>query len=425
MVIILGAGITGITAGFKSGSAIYETTELAGGICYSYYMRPGDNKCLQKASMDKEVYRFEIGGGHWIFGADRKVLQFIRKFTSVRSYSRRSAVYFSRKKLYVPYPLQNNLRYLDKAIARKALDEIPYKTVGSFSTMKEWLMGNFGPTLCEFFFFPFHNLYTAGLYEQVVPQDEYKSPVDSPKILKGAGQGVIPAGYNAAFVYPEGGFNVLAERIAENCSIHYRKKAVKIDIKHKKVFFADGSAASYSKLISTLPLNKMIEMTGLKISENADPYTSVLVLNIGAVRGKECPDEHWLYISDSKSGFHRVGFYSNVEASFLPKSSQGANDRVSIYVERTYPGGQRPHDREIKSYIDSVIRELQDWGFIKYAEAINPTWIDVAYTWSWPRSQWKERSLKALKAHDVYQAGRYGRWVFQGIADSIREGLKV
>lgn len=41
-----------------------------------------------------------------------------------------------------------------------------------------------------------------------------------------------------------------------------------------------------------------------------------------------------LYNPDAKSGFHRVGFYSNVDCSFQPKSARQANEGVSIYVER-------------------------------------------------------------------------------------------
>jgi len=34
-----------------------------------------------------------------------------------------------------------------------------------------------------------------------------------------------------------------------------------------------------------------------------------------------------------------------------------------------------------------------------------------------------EKALKALQECGIYQVGRYARWVFQGIADSIKEGV--
>ena len=195
------------------------------------------------------------------------------------------------------------------------------------------------------------------------------------------------------------------------------------DVKDKVVYFEDGSSEGYDELISTLPLNRMMEMTGLEVDERPDPATAVLVVNIGAVKGPRCPAEHWLYIPRSRAGFHRVGFYSNVDSAFLPASSQERNDRVSIYVEKAYREGERPNEKELDCLCQQIVQELQDWGWIEEAEVVDPTWIDVAYTWSWPGSKWRQKALKILEDHGIYQVGRYARWVFQGIADSIRDGF--
>jgi protoporphyrinogen oxidase len=421
---VLGAGMTGLAAGFASGLPIFEAADTPGGICSSYYVRPGSEERCMHAPADGEAYRFEIGGGHWIFGGDAAVLRFIRESVPVKTYARRSSVYFREKNSYVPFPLQNHLRFLDAEIAARALAEMA-QPHGSFRTMKKWLAQNFGQTLCDFFFYPFHELYTAGLYDRIAPQDAYKSPVNLSLAIQGALSKASPVGYNVTFVYPDDGLDVLAQRIAQHCDLRYGKRAVQIDLRGKEVLFDDGSSIAYDALISTLPLNKMIEMACISIEAEPDPHTSVLVLNIGAIRGDQCPEDHWLYTPDTTSGFHRVGFYSNVDPSFLPLSARGAKDRVSIYVESAYLGGEKPSDREIARYSKNVVDELQDWGFIRDAEVVDPTWIDVAYTWSWPGSQWKHIALKKLQEHGIYQVGRYGRWVFQGIADSMRDGLVV
>jgi hypothetical protein len=148
-----------------------------------------------------------------------------------------------------------------------------------------------------------------------------------------------------------------------------------------------------------------------------------LVLNIGATKGEHCPDDHWLYVPHSESGFHRVGFYSNVADSFLPASSRAAKDKVSIYIERAYLPGMKPQEDEIETYSKQVVKELKQWGYIVEAEVVHPTWVDVAYTWSWPNSNWTQEAIKTLQEQDIYQIGRYGRWIFQGIADSIRDGF--
>jgi protoporphyrinogen oxidase len=221
------------------------------------------------------------------------------------------------------------------------------------------------------------------------------------------------------------GLNALVHRMAAQCQVVYGKHVARVDTQHKLVSFADGSETRYETLISTLPLNSMMEMTGLKVESQTDPYTSVLVLNIGATRGPRSPDDQWLYIPDAQSGFHRVGFYSNVDVSFLPASSRASNERISIYVERAYLGGIRPTAKEVDIYSQKVVQELQEWGFIEQVEVLDPTWIDVAYTWAWPGSKWTSQALRALEEQSIYQVGRYGRWVFQGIADSIRDGFIV
>lgn len=425
--IILGGGVTGLAAGFVSSLPVYEAAHYPGGICSSYYMRPGSIERIHQQPSDGEAYHFEIGGGHWIFGGDPAIIQFIRRLVGIETYSRKSSVCLPdnhHKHLYVPYPLQNHLRYLDQKTASQALREMS-RQPNSFHTMKEWMHQYFGPMLCELFFDPFHALYTAGLYDRIAPQDGYKSPVNLALAIQGAFSNVPAVGYNVSFVYPTEGLNTFALCMAKQCDIHYGKRAVRIDPKSRVVDFEDGSSLAYDRLVSTLPLSKVMEMSGLSVDCPADPYSSVLVVNIGAKRGPLCPDDHWLYYPTSKSSFHRVGFYSAVDRRFLPASARSKNDGVSIYVERAYPAGNQPSEAKAREYATSVVQELQELGYIAEAEVVDPTWIDVAYTWSWPQSRWKDLALRKLEEHGIFQVGRYGRWIFQGIADSIRDGFIV
>ena len=417
--------MTGLAAGFASNWPVFEAEATAGGICSSYYVRPNSVRRLGAAPEDGEAYRFEIGGGHWIFGGDPVLTRFLRSLTPVKSYPRLSSVFFPERSLYVPYPLQNHLSHLPQEIRVRALTEMLTGLKGNPRTMAESLQQGFGKTLTEIFFGPFHELYTAGLWTRIAPQDGYKTPVDVALAIRGASEQTPAVGYNATFLYPEQGLNTLSLRLTDQCDIHYNKRVARIDARGKGVIFEDGSTIAYSSLISTLPLNKMLTLADLKLEEAADPYTSVLVLNLGATRGPKCPADHWIYLPKTRAGFHRVGFYDNVDPSFLPRSSQGNNDRVSIYVERAYLGGEKPSEKEIQAYADAVVRELQEWEFIKHAEVVDPTWIDVAYTWSWPGSQWRTKALKRLEESDIVMMGRYAKWSFQGIADSIRDGLYV
>ncbi len=403
-----------------SGLPVYEAGKEPGGICNSYYVRPGSSRLLRRPPEDGLAYRFEPGGGHWLFGGDPAVLHLIRSLAPVRSYQRRSAVYFPEERRLVPYPLQNHLGALGNDIAAKALQEIIDPSPRSVSTLADWLNWSFGPTLTDLFFGPFHEMYTAGLWTRVSPQDAYKSPIDLSLVVKGAFEPTPAVGYNTTFLYPVDGLDGLVGAMAGHCVINYAKTVARVDLGRKEVQFTDGSGLRYDRLVSTIPLNVMAELSGVSVDEEPGPYTSVLVLNIGAVRGPECPAEHWIYLPSSRSGFHRVGFYNNVDPSFVPA---GDPARVGIYVERACAAGHRPDESAMKAYSEEAVRELREWGFIEDVEVTHLTWIEVAYTWSLPASDWRRKTAKTLEEQGVLMAGRYGMWRFQGIGESIRDGL--
>lgn len=420
--IILGGGFTGLAAGVASGATVFEAAPTPGGICSSYYVRPGERERLPSAPSDGNAYRFELGGGHWIFGGNPLILRFMRDVVPLRTYARRSSVWFPDEQLSVPYPIQNHLRGLGPEVATRALTEMA-RPGRPAPTMKGWLEQSFGPTLCERFFYPFHDLYTAGLYDRIAPQDAYKSPVDLALAIRGALSETPAVGYNTEFAYPVDGLDTLARHLAARGDVRFGHRAVRIDVARRAVEFENGSTLAYDQLVSTLPLNVTLAMAGVDAGVPADPFTSVLVLNLGARRGPRCPDDHWLYFAKTRSGFHRVGFYDNVDSSFLPASVRDRRDRTSIYVERAYPGDRPPSATEVAAYQQDVARELQDWGVVEDVEVSDPTWIDVAYTWSMPGSSWVRRGIAALEQHGILSVGRYGRWSFQGIAESLHEGF--
>ena len=376
---ILGGGVTGLAAGAATSLPVYEAATRAGGICASYYC---------------DGYRFEVGGGHWIFGDPLAVTALV----PCNTYSRRASVRLEPG--HIPYPIQAHIDRLGDLTARMVRQEQGMKDGPTEpASMKEWMRQSFGPTLCRLFFDGFNELYTAGLYSHIAPQDTYKAPRQ--------GQG-----YNTTFVYPQGGLDKLVAAMAGRCDVRYRKCAVKVDTSRQAVLFEDGSEERYKQLISTLPLHKMLRLCGLNCGR-ADPHTWVIVLNIGAERGPYCPDDHWVYFPKSKSGFHRVGFYSNVGDDFAPAG------KVSIYVERAAFGPTDLHD-----YALAVVAELKELGYIGNADIVDESVVDVAYTWRWPGSTWRERAIATLQRHGVQQLGRYGRWHFQGIAESIAEGMQ-
>jgi len=413
--------MTGLAVGITSGFRVLERLDHPGGICASY---------------ERDGYHFELGGGHWIFGGDPVVTRLLAGASELRSYRRRSAVLFlggrectrGLRDRMVPYPIQDNLFALPKEIREAALAEI-LNGAGKHpaETMAAWLEQQFGRTLCRIFFEPFHERYTAGLFREIVPQDAYKSPIDKARVRRGAERENGDAGYNATFLYPARGLDTAGQWLAERCDIRYGTAVARIDPKSRSIELSGGRTHPYETVVSTAPLNRTVEIAGLTGRVGPpEPYTSVLVLNLGVT----LPDTplarngyHWLYIPDSRTGFHRIGYYSNVDPLFLPEEHRKSPGRGSLYVETAFRGGQQPSADATRALVTAIIEELQQSGLIENVEAADPTWVDVAYTWRRPGSDWVARATSACQECGIEPAGRYGRWSFQGIAASLKEGL--
>lgn len=369
--IVLGAGFTGMAAGIKTGLTIYEASNNPGGICKSYV---------------KDGFQFSQGGGHWVFGKGAGY-DYINSQVPLNKYERKAGTHYNHT---FPYPIQTAAQ---KTITAKE------------GTLKGWLVENFSKAECNLFFNPFNDKYTCGLYEDVIQYDEYKTPP--------AGS----VGFVSTFSDPVGGLNVLVDKMASQCSIKYGKRAIKVNTEAKSVLFEDGEVIWYDKLISTIPLNILLAICGKE--DYRLPYTSVLVINIGAEKTEYTPEEHWLYEPFCNSGFYRIGFYSNVDKSKAPEGM------VSLSVEMAFRGIEYK-DLNVEAICKDVIKELKKWRFIGDGDVkvIDPTWVKTAYTWLYDKDD-ANIQIEWLKRRDILSIGRYGAWKFQGMTQSIADGLGV
>lgn len=369
--LILGAGFTGMAAAIKTGFPIYEASDHAGGICTSYM---------------KEGFQFSHGGPHFLFGKGPG-LDYIKSLVPVTEHARRAGVYYN---CTFPYPFQTS--------AEKPI-------VFRNESLKEWLYEKFGHAQCNLFFNPFNEKYTAGLYDQVVQADDFKSPP--------AGS----VGFISTFGDPVGGLSTLVDKMSAKCQVNYKKRAIGINPSTRAVFFDDGEVLECAKIISTIPLDQALKLCGHPLSDRL-PYTSVLVLNIGAEPDVNTPTEHWLYVPFCKTGFHRLCFYSNVDAAKAPAG------KVGLAVEIAFPSTTEIGQLDVPMILDNVIQELQSWRFIGKVITTDPTWVKCAYTWLYSKED-RDAGINWLRSKGIISTGRYGKWAFQGMVDSVKDGFEV
>ena len=417
--------MSGLGAAMASKLPIYEATNRPGGVCYSYYVDEGGTRRDPRVDNASRCFRFEPAGGHWLFGVSQASLRRLEKFCTFNKYERLAAVHFWQTGQSVPYPIQDNLRYLDPELRNRILAEIcarkPHE-IGKPASLKLWLLSAFGPTLCQLFFLPFNERYTAGMLDEIEPQDLYKSAIDQDRVRRGAFESAEDNGYNRVFYYPSKGLDHLISEISASCSLHLEHRVSHIDTRRRKAYFANRRELCYDRIISTIPLDRMMQLCEMECGP-PDPATAVLVVNIAGVKGRNCPSYHWVYLPSSRSGIHRIGFYSHVDELFLPAKYRGRSDIVSIYAERSFASGAAPSAEEQVSISRAVVDELRDFEFIQQAIVVDSTFTDPAYTWSRPGSTWAQRAIQQLHQVGIRQIGRYGAWQFQGMVELFEQGL--
>lgn len=433
--IVLGGGLSGLTIGYLTRAPIFEKNSYPGGILASYCFDPRTGKKEHCKSRRDNCALFEVGGGHWLWGLRENECAYglLSKFTSFRKYTRKSSVYLTDFDMFVPYPIQYNLRYLPKDIREKALEDLICSRKESLENISDkqelsfdkFLNISFGKTLYEIFFKPYNYMYTDALMHKVAPPRGIKIPNDLDLILRGLKENATTSGmgYNSQFLYPNAGLGSLMWRLHRSTRCHLNHEVTNIDLRDKVITVNDKLQLKYKKLYVAIPLKRALELCGTRLSKKADPYVSVLVINIIAKKGRKPSSDHWRYISKTKTNFHRIGYYSNVDEMFLPK--QFRNEKyAAAYIERVFREGATP--KNIPQEAERIINEAVELELIGSPLVHDTNFIEIAYTWKRVGSYWVDTAIQFLLDNSVKPIGRYANWgKIEGMVESIEDAYSA
>jgi protoporphyrinogen oxidase len=327
----------------------------------------------------------------------------------------------------IPYPVQYNVKYLPAVLRIKSLTGSLIKGKKEPRNLEEWFIYNFGWGLHSIFFKPYNEKLWKYPLKKIVP-DFLTSYV--PKSSRGSKEKSI--GYNAEFLYPKKGIGELMSSLSKGIKVS-RGEVRKVDEKY--VYF-DSKKTKYENLVSTIPLPEFLNMLSM-YEEKFEPkngdlvWNSVLCLNIG-VKGKLSfgdsmkrsknsnlkPTEfHWIYFPDKGLPFYRVGSLSNISSQFSPEGCS------SIWVEISYRRNKPKDD-----IVDVVIRNLVQMGLFKKEAIDHISELDIPYAYP-IYDENREKILKEiqnfLNRFNITLAGRFGKWQYSYIEESILEGKRI
>jgi protoporphyrinogen oxidase len=329
---------------------------------------------------------------------------------------------------FVPYPFQNNLWRLPSAERWECLKGIIeiYKNppAGRPANFGDWIDRLFGKGLARVFMRPYNFKVWAFPPEQMQFGwvGERVAVVDLERVLKNVfdEKDDVSWGPNNTFRFPRHGgtgavWKECARRLPQE-RVRLSTPVARIEAKNRVVVTAAGERIPYEYLISTMPLDLLVEHSDLR--EELLPATKGLlhssthVIGIG-MEGQ--PGDHiqtkcWMYFPESDCPFYRVTVFSNYSPNNTPRP--GATWSLMAEVSES---AEKPVDQA--KVVEDTIQGMLNTGLISRREDIISLWhrrLEHGYpTPSLGRDGALEKLLPALQAHGIWSRGRFGAWKYE------------
>lgn len=422
-VVIVGAGLTGLSAAYHLAEAgvevqVLEALEQPGGAC---------------RTIEKDGFSFDLTG-HLLHLRLRESVALLKRlgvWRQLRRRQRRAGIALAGR--ITPYPLQIHTYRLPAEVRRDCVLGFVRATnsgvrgEGEASNFAAWILERFGEGFARHFFFPYNEkLYCIPARElttewvgRYVPRPRLEEVIDGAFGLHRA-----PVGYNATFYYPgRGGIQLLADALAArvpglllNCPV------TAVELGARRLTVAGGATVRWDTLVWTAPLTTLTALASdlpAELATAARALRAVAVINFNlGVRGSAPRREHWLYVPEARFPFYRVGFPSN-HGTVAPAGYH------TVSVEVSVPTGA-PVSPALEERCLEGLREL---GWLRRRDDVVCTAmarLDPAYVvFDHARRQAVAALRAGVRQAGVLLAGRWAEWKYSTMEDAVWDGATV
>jgi len=438
-VVILGAGITGLSLAFFLERTLNNDIEV---IIIEKDSRLGG----MLKSDNLNGYTFDMGG-HVLHSLNKIPTIFVENVINridAIKHTRQAYIYIDN--FFVPYPFQYffymhpNKKLVKECI--NGLKKILYNSDyfnNNIDNLESYIEKKLGYGISKYFMKPYnlklwkYNLKNLDLNEmkQFIP-DLPKEIIE--KIIETYEKNTSnifsdKIGYNPSFIYPKkGGIESLIQVISNfisKSSIILKSTPTALNLKEKILVINDSEKISYDILISTIPLIEFLhicdKMSKLPYSlrEISKKIISVklLVLGLGlnSISHEKYFKTHWTYFPETNISFHRVINLTALSPFTSPKG------KYCCLVEVSLGNSLVKYNVSINKIISDLIKiKLIDNK--KDIDLIKKIYINYAYPIPVKGIRKLRKVLKDFfKQYSIFLCGRLGEWKYNSIADSIRD----
>lgn len=439
-ILILGAGPTGLGAGYRlkelgySNFLIVDRHPYIGGLAHSF--------------TDAKGFTWDIGG-HVMFSHYKYYDQCFDALMGSEFTLNNRESWVRMCDRWIPYPFQNNIRYLPPQAAYECISGLikaqtgrgRIKSPAEAKNFGEFIDAVFGEGIAKHFMRPYNFKVWAHPPEMMNKQwiGERVAVIDVDRALKNIVLGSDDFGWgpNNQFKFPlkggTGEFYSRFDRVLgyENTGGHIAlsERVVSIDLASKSVRFASGRIEKYDILVSAAPLDVLFNelLAGdvpaeMKSTARGLKHSSGYMVGIGLKSrspGAGTPDtKSWMYFPEDNCPFYRVTYLSNYSPFMTPDKDNYYSllCEVSESAFKPTPGENGlNHD----AVIEQCITGLENAGLLEPGERANIVtrwcyYADYSYpTPSVERDDILSQLIPWLEARDIYSRGRFGMWKYE------------
>jgi protoporphyrinogen oxidase len=421
-ILIIGAGPTGIGAAYRlkqlgyTNFVVVDGAATAGGLASSF--------------VDDQGFTWDVGGhvqfSHYDY-FDRAMDAALGKDGWLH-HERESWVWMADR--FVPYPFQNNLRYLPADMIAKAVRGLatrPPRTPSPTQDFGTWVLQTFGEGIRDIFMapynfkvwaFPLERLWAGWVGERVAVVDLARA-LDNIFLERDD----LSWGPNNTFQFPKYGgtgsvWRALAKQIGDE---HFRFNARirSIEWRNKVATSDDGERFEYDQILSTMPLDVLAGVLTPEIASvsRAAPkllrsHSHIIGVGLSGEMPPKLAKKCWMYFPEDNCPFYRVTVFSHYSPNNVPEPETG---KYWSLMTETSESEVKHVDRE--TILEHTIRGLLNTGLITSRDQIVSTWRYTAEhgypTPSLERNALLREIEPALDQAGVASRGRFGAWRYE------------
>jgi protoporphyrinogen oxidase len=429
---ILGAGPTGLGVALRlrelgaSDFHLHEGASRVGGLAASF--------------TDDRNFTWDIGG-HIQFSHYRYFDDLMKRALGDGwlHHQRESWVWIDGR--FVPYPFQNNIRHLPPESRWRCLQGLirlhKQGPNGKPRHFGEWIHRTFGEGIAAIFMVPYNFKVWAHPAEMMDHSwvGDRVAVTDLERVLDNIfhERDDLSWGPNKTFRFPvRGGTGAVWEAVADLVGrerITLSAEAVRIDPDARRIHFGNGDVSEYEVLISTIPIDRLVEIAGL---EHLKPHTAKLKFSSTHVVGiglsgrppETLKTKCWMYFPESNCPFYRATVFSNYSPNNVPDIGRCWSLMAEVSESQYKPvNGQ--------TVVDEIIQGLRNTNLIDASHEIVSTWhYRAAYGYPIPTLE-RDEALSAIQPEleklGIFSRGRFGGWKYEvsNQDHSVMQGVEL